>query len=437
MNAYSLNYPARRQRLMAAMVENSVALVPAAAQKVRSRDTHFRFRQDSDFWYLSGFDEPDALIVLVPGRKYGEAILFCAEPDSKIALWEGEQIGPERAVSDYGFDDAFPLEDMDDILPGLMEGREHVYYSVGLRPDFDQKVLGILAHLRQHAPSLSLAPGDLIDLHRLLHEHRLIKEAGELDVMRNAADITVAGHKAAMLAAAPGVYEYQLEAELQYVFARHGAREQAYAPIVGSGPNACTLHYDKNSRCMRDGELVLIDAGCEYQMYAADVTRTFPVNGCFSPEQKAVYDIVLRAQQASIAQLQVGLPWQASHDASARVITDGLLELGILQGRLDDLIEVKAYQPFYMHRVGHWLGIDVHDVGDYQRDGRWRDLQAGMVTTVEPGIYIAPDNAAVHERWRGIGIRIEDDVFISERGPEVLTEQAPKTTQEIESWMNQ
>lgn len=421
---------------MTDMVDNAIALVPAASQKIRSRDTHFRFRQDSDFWYLSGFNEPDALIVLVPGRPHGEAILFCAEPDPKTALWEGEQVGPERAVSDYGFDDAFPLDDIDDILPGLMEGREHVYYSVGLRPDFDQRVLGILAHLRQHASSLSLAPGDLIDLHRLLHEHRLIKDAAELEVIRKAADITVAGHQAAMRAAAPGVYEYQLEAELQYVFARHGAREQAYAPIVGSGPNACTLHYDKNSRRMCDGELVLIDAGCEYQMYAADVTRTFPVNGRFSPEQKAVYEIVLLAQKAAIEQLQVGLPWQASHDASVRIITEGLLDLGILRGTLNDLIDTKAYQAFYMHRVGHWLGLDVHDVGDYQREGRWRDLWAGMVTTVEPGIYIASDNALVHERWRGIGIRIEDDVLISDRGPEVLTEQAPKTVEEIELWMN-
>ena len=436
MRSHSLNYAARRARLMSAMVDNAVALVPAASQKVRSRDTYFRFRQDSDFWYLSGFDEPDALIVLVPGRSHGEAILFCSEPDPKTALWEGEQVGPERAVSAYGFDDAFPLDDLDDILPGLMEGREHVYYSVGLRPEFDQKVLGILAHLRQHAASLSLAPGDLIDLHRLLHEHRLIKECAELDVMRKAAEITVAGHRAAMRAASPGVYEYQLEAELQYVFARHGAREQAYAPIVGSGPNACTLHYDKNSRRMKNGDLVLIDAGCEYQMYAADVTRTFPVNGRFNPEQKAVYDIVLRAQQAAIEQLQVGLPWQVSHDASVRVITEGLLDLGILHGLVDDLIEVKAYQPFYMHRVGHWLGLDVHDVGDYQRDGRWRDLQAGMVTTVEPGIYIGSDNTAVHERWRGIGIRIEDDVLIASDGPEVLTHGAPKTIEEIELWMN-
>lgn len=433
----SVNYTARRQRLMAAMLDNAVALVPAASLKIRSRDTHFRFRQDSDFWYLSGFDEPDALIVLVPGRQHGEAILFCAEPDPKTALWEGEQIGPERAVSDYGFDDAFPLDDIDDILPGLMEGREHVYYSVGLRSDFDQRVLSILAHLRQHASSLRLAPGDLIDLHRLLHEQRLIKDLAEVAVMRKAAEITVAGHKAAMRAAAPGVYEYQLEAELQYVFGRHGAREQAYAPIVGSGPNTCTLHYDKNSRCLRDGELVLIDAGCEYQMYAADVTRTFPVSGRFSPEQRAVYNIVLQAQQAAIEQLQVGLPWQASHDASVRVITEGLSELGILQGRVEDLIEVKAYQSFYMHRVGHWLGLDVHDVGDYQRNGNWRDLRAGMVTTVEPGIYIAADNTSVNECWRGIGIRIEDDVLIGENGPEVLTQLAPKTIEEIELWMNQ
>lgn len=422
---------------MAVMVDNAVALVPAASLKIRSRDTYFRFRQDSDFWYLSGFDEPDALIVLVPGRQHGEAILFCAEPDPKTALWEGEQVGPERAVSDYGFDDAFPLDDIDDILPGLMEGREHVYYSVGIKPDFDQRVLGILAHLREHASSLSLVPGDVIDLHRLVHEQRLIKDTAELETMRKAADITVAGHKAAMRAAAPGVYEYQLEAELQYVFARQGARDQAYAPIVGSGPNACTLHYDKNNRCMRDGDLVLIDAGCEYQMYAADVTRTFPVNGRFSPEQKAVYDIVLRAQQAAVEKLHVGEPWQASHDASVRVITEGLLDLGILQGCLNELIELKAYQPFYMHRVGHWLGLDVHDVGDYQLQGRWRDLQVGMVTTVEPGIYIGNDCGAVHERWRGIGIRIEDDVLIGENGPEVLTQQAPKTVEEIELWMNQ
>jgi Xaa-Pro aminopeptidase len=428
-------YCDRRVRLLSGLPEGSVAILPAARQVVRSRDTYYPFRQDSDFWYLTGFPEPDAVLVMVPGRVHGQMILFCHEPDPKTALWEGEQIGPERAVAEFGFDDAFPLSDIDDILPGLMEGREHVYFTVGVHRDFDQKILALMAHLREHRGALSHVPSDLVDLGRIIHEMRLIKDASELDVMRRAAQISVEAHKAAMKAARSGVYEYQLEAELNYVFARAGARSPAYPAIVGSGENACVLHYAANDKCLRDGELVLIDAGCEYQMYASDITRTFPVSGVFSGPQRELYEVVLRAQEAAIAALAPGRSWQDSHSASVSAITEGLWNLGILQGDLKELIETVACQKYYMHRVGHWLGLDVHDVGDYQEAGRWRNLAPGMVTTVEPGIYIPSTCTDVAEQWRGIGIRIEDDAVITETGVDLLTVGAPKTVEEIELWM--
>ena len=428
-------YQDRRARLLSALPEGTVAILPAARQVVRSRDTYYPFRQDSDFWYLTAFPEPDAVLVMVPGRVHGQMILFCHEPDPKTALWEGEQIGPERAVTEFGFDDAFPLSDIDDILPGLMEGREHVYFTVGVNRDFDQKILALMAHLREHAGALSHAPSDLVDLGRIIHEMRLIKDASEADLMRRAAQISVEAHKAAMRAARSGVYEYQLEAELNYVFARSGARSPAYPAIVGSGENACVLHYSANDKCLRDGELVLIDAGCEYQMYASDITRTFPVSGVFSGPQRELYEVVLRAQEAAIEALAPGRSWQDSHTASVSVITEGLWDLGILQGDLQELIETVACQRYYMHRVGHWLGLDVHDVGDYQEAGRWRNLAPGMVTTVEPGIYIPTTCTEVAEQWRGIGIRIEDDALITETGVDVLTSGAPKSVEEIELWM--
>jgi len=428
-------YHDRRSRLLTTLPGGTIAILPAARQVVRSRDTHFPFRQDSDFWYLTGFPESDAVLVMIPGRSPAQVILFCHEPDPKTALWEGERIGPERAVSEFGFDDAFPLSDIDDILPGLMEGREHVYFTFGVHRDIDQKILALMAHLREHAGALLHVPSDLVDLGRLIHEMRLIKDPGELDLMRSAAEISVEAHKAAMRAARSGVYEYQLEAELNYVFARAGARSPAYPAIVGSGENACILHYSANDKCLRDGELVLIDAGCEYQMYASDITRTFPVSGVFSGPQRDLYEVVLRAQEAAINALAPGRSWQDSYIASVAVITEGLLELGILQGELNELIETAACQRYYMHRVGHWLGLDVHDVGDYQEAGRWRNLAPGMVTTVEPGIYIPSSCAEVAEQWRGLGIRIEDDVVLTETGVELLTSGAPKTVEEIESWM--
>ena len=435
MSEFKLSTAARRKQLMKSMAPNAIAIIPSAEPKLRSRDTYFPFRQDSDFWYLSGFPEPSSVIVLIPGRDYGEAILFCQEPDPKTTLWEGAVVGPERAVSEYGFDDAFPIDDIDDILPGLVEGREHVYYSVGQRPDFDQSILGMLISLRHSAPSSRHSPGDLIDINRLLHEQRLIKDSAEIEVMRQAAHITAKGHMSAMRAAAPGRYEYQLEAALRFEFAQHGARELAYPSIVGSGANACVLHYTANDAQLKAGDLVLIDAGCEYQGYAADVTRTFPVSGRFSAQQAALYEVVLEAHEQAIAAVAVGNPWQQPHEVSVRVITQGLVDLGLLRGTVDDLIETKAYQPFYMHRVGHWLGLDVHDVGDYQQNDVWRPLQAGMVTTIEPGIYIGADCDDVAPEWRGIGIRIEDDVLVGAEGPEVLSSEAPIRISDIEHWM--
>ena len=425
----------RRQRLMALMEPNSIAIIPAAREQLRSRDTEYPFRQDSDFHYLCGFPEPDAVLVLIPGRGHGEYVLFCRERDPALELWHGYRAGPEGACSDYGADDAFPIGDIDDILPGLIEGRDRVYYSMGRSADFDRRIMAWVNLIRSKEASGSVPPGEFTDLDHMLHDLRLKKSAAELRLLAHAGEITARAHSRAMRSAAPGVFEYQLEAELLHEFAQGGARFPAYPSIVGSGPNSCILHYTQNARAMRKGELVLIDAGCEYQGYAADVTRTFPVDGQFSRQQRAIYSIVLEAQQAAIAAVRPGNHWNAPHEATVEVITRGLRDLGLLSGEVADLVAAGAYRPFYMHRAGHWLGLDVHDVGDYRVAGTWRQLEPGMVLTVEPGIYIAPENTDVAARWRGIGIRIEDDVVVTEEGCDVLTAQVPRDPDEIEALM--
>lgn len=425
----------RRRRLMAMMEPNSIAILPSARELLRSRDTEFPFRQDSDFHYLSGFPEPDAVLVLMPGRHHGEFVMFCREKDAAHALWHGHRAGPEGVCEQFGADDAFPVSDIDDILPGLIEGRERVYYSMGRSEGFDRRLMGWVNSIRGKAAVGAVPPGDFTDLDHLVHELRLKKSSAELRLMARAGEITAAAHCRAMRAARPGVHEYQLEAELNYAFAMAGARYPAYPSIVGSGPNACVLHYTENQRSLRSGDLVLIDAGCEYQHYAADVTRTFPANGRFSPGQRAVYEIVLEAQQAARDAVHPANDWNAPHQATVEVITRGLRELGILKGRLSDLIESQAYRPYYMHRAGHWLGLDVHDVGDYRVAGEWRQLEPGMVLTVEPGIYIAPDAPGVARRWRGIGVRIEDDVAVTRNGHRVLTEGVPRDPEAIEALM--
>ena len=425
----------RRQALMADMQTNSIAIIPSANEVVRNNDVHYPFRQDSDFYYLTGFDEPQAVAVLVPGREHGEFILFCRDRNPARELWDGRRAGPDGACSDYKADDAFPIGDIDDILPGLLEGRDCVYYAMGRHKDFDSCVMGWINSIRANTRSGAQPPGEFIDLDHLLHDLRLFKSAAELKIMAEAGAISARAHKRAMQSCKPGMYEYQLEADILHEFATAGARQPAYSSIVGGGDNACILHYIDNNQLLRDGDLVLIDAGCELDYYAADITRTFPVNGRFSDEQKAIYRIVLDAQLAAIKEAQVGNHWNAPHEATVRVITEGLLKLGLLKGDLETLIEQSAYRPFYMHRAGHWLGMDVHDVGDYKLDDQWRILEPGMVMTIEPGIYISPDNKDVPAKWRGIGVRIEDDVAISKKGPQVLTDDAPKTIEAIEAVM--
>ena len=431
----SKEFAERRKRLMADMEENSIAIIPSAKEVKRNNDVHYSFRQDSDFYYLTGFDEPDAVAVLVPGREHGEYILFCRDRDVKRELWDGYRAGPEGACSIYCADDAFPIGDMDDILPGIVEGKDCVYSAMGKHQEFDAQIMGWINVIRSNSRSGAQPPGEFVDLDHLLHDLRLYKSPAEVKVMAEAGKISCSAHKRVMQFCQPGKFEYQLEAEIMHEFAMAGSRQSAYPSIVGGGDNGCILHYIDNRDELNDGDLVLIDAGCEVDYYAADITRTFPVSGKFSEEQKAIYQVVLDSQLAAIDVIKPGNHWNDPHDATVRVIAQGLLDLGLLEGELDDLIKTEAYKTFYMHRAGHWLGMDVHDVGDYKVGNEWRVLEVGMALTVEPGIYIAKDDETVDEKWRGIGIRIEDDVVVVRGGCKVLTDGAPKTIDAIESLM--
>lgn len=425
----------RRKALMEHMEPNSIAILSAAPEKIRNRDAHYAYRQDSDFFYLSGFPEPEAVLVIIPEREHGETIVFCREKNREREIWDGYRAGQDGACAEYGADDAFPIGDIDEILPGLLEGRERVYYSLGRDPSFDTRVMGWVNHIRENVRSGAVPPGEFLDLNHIVHDLRLFKSAAEVRIMRNAAEISAQAHCNAMQRCAVGQYEYELEAEIQYHFMRSGSRAPAYTSIVGSGDNACILHYVENTKQMKNGELVLIDAGCELASYASDITRTFPVNGQFSVEQKAIYQLVLDAQLAAIEVVKPGNHWNKPHEVSVRVITQGLVDLGLLTGDTDALIAANAYKPFYMHRIGHWLGMDVHDVGDYKIEGEWRLLEAGMVMTVEPGIYISPDDESVDKKWRGIGVRIEDDVLVTKDGNDILSKDVPKTIDAIEALM--
>jgi Xaa-Pro aminopeptidase len=426
----------RREQLMSHMEPNSIAILPAATEKIRNRDADYRFRQDSDFLYLSGFVEPGSVVVLIPDREHGEFILFCRERDRAREIWDGYRVGPEGACKNFQADDAFPINDIDDILPGLIEGRERVYYSMGRDQQFDQKVMTWVNSIRSQIRSGAIPPGEFLNLDHLLHDQRLFKRAGEVQIMKQAAKISAQAHCQAMKVCQPGMFEYELEAEILYGFMKAGSRAAAYNSIVGSGNNACILHYVENARQMKSGELVLIDAGCELEHYASDITRTFPVSGTFSKEQRAIYQLVLDAQAAAIDMIKPGNHWNEPHEVSVKVITEGLVKLGLLKGDVDTLIKEEKYKQFYMHKIGHWLGMDVHDVGDYKIAGLWRVLEPGMIMTVEPGIYIAPDDETVAKKWRGIGVRIEDDVLITKTGYEILSIDAPKEIDEIEALMS-
>jgi len=425
----------RRSDLMAQMSVNSVAIIPSATEVTRNRDVEYPFRQDSDFYYLTGFDEPDAVLVLVPGRDEGQVLMFCRDRDPEMEIWNGYRAGPEGACNQYGADQAWPIAEIDERMQALMKGCERLYYSIGTNEKLDQQVRGWLNGIRSQARQGAVAPGEMVMLDHMLHEMRLIKDAEEIEIMRAAGRISAEAHVRAMQCCQPGMAEYQLEAEISYQFASNGCRLPAYSSIVGGGDNACVLHYTENRDLLQEGDLVLIDAGCELDYYAGDITRTFPVSGHFNTQQKALYELVLESQLACIEAIKPGVLWNDIHELSVAVLVKGLVELGLLQGEPADLIESGAYRRFYMHRVGHWLGMDVHDVGDYKIDGEWRPLQPGMVMTVEPGLYISPQDETVDECWRGIGIRIEDDVLITEQGYEVLSAAVPKTVAEIEQLM--
>ena len=427
-------YARRRRQLMRMAGDDAIVVIPSAPERIRSRDTHYPYRQDSDLWYLCGFAEPEAVLVLIPGRRHGEALLFCRERDPEREGWDGPRIGPEGAVDALGMDDAYPIDDLDEILPGLLEGRSRVYYHFGRDTDFDLKLIGWLNRVRAQVRMGAQPPHEFLELGHLLDEMRLFKDREELKLMQRAADISIEAHRAAMHAAKPGIHEYELQAELERVFRRHDA-EPAYASIVGAGANGCVLHYRANNVQAADGALVLIDAGAEYRGYAADITRTFPVSGRFTKEQRALHDLVGEAQRAALAQAQPGVPYEAGHIAAVETLTEGLLKLGLLKGGLEKNIAEGHYKRFYRHKTGHWLGLDVHDVGEYRLDGESRLLEPGMVFTIEPGLYISADDRTVHEKWRGIGIRTEDDILVTRDGHKVLTDKLARSADEIEAFM--
>ena len=422
----------RRKRLMQIMGHGTIAILPTAPIKIRNRDAEYPYRPDSDFYYLTGFPEPQGVAVLAVGRRHGEYVLFCREKDPDQETWHGRRAGLEGAREFYGVDDAFPIADIDEILPGLMENCERVYYTMGLDQEFDQRLIGWVNQLRGKARAGVHTPGEFVALDHLLHDMRLYKSKEEIKIMRRAAKVSAQAHVRAMQQCRPGLMEYQIEAELMHVFKMNNCAP-AYNSIVGGGANGCILHYVENNAPLNDGELLLIDAAAEYNYYAADISRTFPVNGRFSVAQKALYELVLEAQLAAIEKVKPGNHWNDPHVAAVKVLTHGMVKLGLLKGKTSKLIKEEAYRRFYMHRTGHWLGMDVHDVGDYKIGDQWRVLEPGMVMTVEPGIYIPAGSKGVAKKWWNIGIRIEDDVLVTKDGCEVLTKDVPKSVTEIEA----
>ncbi|WP_462170024.1 Xaa-Pro aminopeptidase [Pseudoalteromonas xiamenensis] len=425
----------RRARLLAQMKPNSIAVVPAAREVTRSRDTEFPFRQDSDFFYLTGFKEPDALLVLTKSRE-GEtqSILFCRNKDKVAEIWHGRRLGYEAAKTTLRFDETYPLSLLDDKLLELLNLKRVLYFAQGTYADFDEQVWGLISTLRGAPKKGYRAPEIIRDIRTLVHEMRLFKSPAELDVMRKAAQISAAAHIRAMQFSKPNATEFQLEAEIHHHYAMNGARHPAYGTIVGSGNNANILHYTENSDVLKSGDLVLIDSGCELEGYAADITRTFPVNGTFSDAQKAIYNLVLAAQLAAFEHVKPGGTLVTANQSAMQVMTKGLISLGILKGTVDELMESQACKAFYMHGLGHWLGLDVHDVGEYKQDEKDRPFEQGMVLTIEPGLYFDED-AEVPNEFKGIGVRIEDDLLVTATGYDVLTKDVPKTVADIEAIM--
>jgi Xaa-Pro aminopeptidase len=411
----------------------AVALIPAAPHRLRSRDVHYPYRQDSDFRYLTGFPEPEALAVLAPGRPEGEFLLFCRDRDPEKEIWDGKRAGQEGAVRNYGADQALSISTLESVMPGVLSTRERVYHTLGHRGWLDKRLINWLQQLRQMGRRGIQAPPEVVSLEPILHEMRLYKSAAEVAAMQQASDVSATAHRRAMEVCEPGLREYQIAAEIHHNFERDGMT-WAYGSIVGGGANACILHYVENSDPLKEGDLLLVDAGAEYEGYCADITRSFPVSGRYSGAQKALYEIVLKAQLAAIDEAKPGRHWNQPHEAALRVLTEGLVDVGLLEGEPAELVAKEAYRRFYMHSTGHWLGMDVHDVGAYKINGSWRTLEPGMVLTVEPGLYVSPGEG-VPERFHNIGIRIEDNVLITPEGNRVLTAAAPKQIADVEAVM--
>jgi Xaa-Pro aminopeptidase len=425
-----------RRRHLASQMQKGVAIIPTAPEQLRNGDAHYPYRFDSYFYYLTGFGEPEAVLVIVAGvdENASKHILFCRDKDLEREIWHGFRYGPEAAREAFDFDETYPISKLDEMLPKLMAGQPAVYCALGHDTEWDMRVTGWINQIRQQARSGVTAPSGIYDIRLLLDEMRLFKSAEELQVMRRAAEISSGAHRRAMRKTRPGMSEYEVEAELLHEFRRHGAQAPAYTSIVAGGANACVLHYVENNARLNDGDLLLIDAGCELDGYAADITRTFPVNGKFSPVQRDLYQLVLAAQAAAINAVRPDHAWDAPHEAALRVLAQGFIDFGLCHGSVDTVLQSEDYKRFYMHRTGHWLGLDVHDTGEYKRDGEWRLLEPGMTLTVEPGCYVRPADNVPGHFWN-IGVRIEDDILVTETGCEVLTSAAPKTVGEIEELM--
>ena len=425
----------RRRRELASAIKCGIAVIPTAAESIRNKDAHFPYRFDSYFHYLTGFNEPESVVVVI-GGKPSRSILFCRAKHEERETWDGFRYGPEEAKTQFNFDDAFAIDEIDKILPQLIENRDAIFTPIGIESNWDNKMMGWLNKTRSRAREGVTAPASLIDVREILDEMRLIKDPDELNIMRRAAKISAEAHVNAMLATRPEKYEYEIEAELLYHFKKNGSQFPAYTSIVAGGKNACILHYIDNNAVLNDGDLLLIDAGCELDGYASDITRTFPVSGKFSGPQRIIYELVLDAQRAAMEATSRGNSWQMPHDAATKVLAQGFIDLKLCHGSLDKVLENREYSRYYMHRTGHWLGRDVHDVGNYKDDGQWRSLEPGMVLTIEPGCYIrsAPD---IPEQFWNIGIRIEDDAIVNQdSGCEIITSGVPKTINDIESLMS-
>ena len=422
---------ARRRAALLAQMQGGIAIVPTAPQRVRNRDSEYLYRFDSYFYYLCGFQEPESVLVLVAGDE-PKSLLFCREKNLERETWDGFRFGPEAAREAFGVDAAYPIGQLDQKLPELIANQPALYYAPGMDPGWDARIMDWLNQVRAQSRTGVSAPQHIHDVRTALDEMRLLKDRGELDIMRRAAGISAKAHERAMRATRPGKMEYEIEAELLYAFRRSGAQFPAYWPIVAGGANACVLHYSNNNARLDDGALLLIDAGCELDGYASDITRTFPVNGKFSGAQKDIYELVLAAQTAAIAATRPGVAWDAPHEAAVRVLAQGMIDFGLCQGSLEKVLETGDYKRYYMHRTGHWLGLDVHDVGEYKMDGKWRPLTAGMTLTVEPGCYIRAAEGVPEAFWN-IGVRIEDDVLVSAGGCEVITAATPKSIADIEA----